>query len=226
MVIALKTPELTEGQRIEISPDYLEEAVYFATKVDRRTESGYVIYAPTTDDYRSNLRVGDGINLRFPWRGAQYVFTSSVISKIHDQVSLLEIEEPVFLKRIQLRDYVRVDARLDIYYRLMIRSNATSDWFDAITADISGGGLCMITAHKHRDLAPGQEVEVRIKLCPKDDEMRLGGIIVRVERLQVTDRNLTSMGLAFTDINERQRSLIIKYVFERQRQLIRMGLTE
>ena len=71
-------PAFEEDARIGVRIKGHDESPRFATKVERVSQSGYWIYAPYTDDYRSMIRKGDEIEIAYYHRGAIYHYHSKV----------------------------------------------------------------------------------------------------------------------------------------------------
>lgn len=101
-------------------------------------------------------------------------------------------------KKIQLRDYVRVQTLIEGKY---------NDSNSCIIKDISGGGLMFFSKEQ---IEEGTEVIFDFML----DDFRLGckGKIVRA---QPTDEGF-DYGVVFIDIDEQTRQEVIRYVYQRQ----------
>jgi c-di-GMP-binding flagellar brake protein YcgR len=89
----------------------------------------------------------------------------------------------------------------------------------AYTADISGGGVRLLTDEK---LEPGQQVECRIPIGERDF-LELKGLVVRVVPC-VEGNYKFEVGVKFVDILEAERDRLIQFIFQQQRRLKAKGL--
>ncbi|MCR4425768.1 MAG: PilZ domain-containing protein [Firmicutes bacterium] len=218
----MHAPAIAADARITVRNKSLEGAPRFKTKVERVLPHGAMIYAPLTDDYRSVLSPGDEVELGYPDRGAVYYYDSEVVSEVHDRVRLLEISEPRFNRREQRREHVRVEAYMYINYAVPTDEPEDSlTWKKAVTRDISGGGLALYLGSRAAELAPGTRVKILIPLDADSEPVEIEGEIVRVEAAELGKKPGTCAGVRFTRITEGQRTMVVRFVFARQRMLIK-----
>jgi c-di-GMP-binding flagellar brake protein YcgR len=124
--------------------------------------------------------------------------------------------------RSQNRRYMRLDASLPLTYRVAETAAAGEkpprETFKARTSDISGGGMCFVA---ERPLIAGDVILLAMQV----PGYSMGGIRARVLRvipLEVKGvahyKHLTE----FVGIESQQREKIVKYIFEKQREMIQM----
>ncbi|WP_035289954.1 flagellar brake domain-containing protein [Clostridium sp. KNHs214] len=150
-----------------------------------------------------------------------YHFKSKVLRREVGKIPVIVIEKPLHYKKIQRRNYVRIDHVLEAYYTLLEKGTKNSDleiFFrnnrnklqKAIIADLSGGG-CRLKVEKK--LEYGNKIFLRIPIY--SEEMNL---ICKVVREDEKENNLYIYGVSFSSIQESSREKLIKYVFEIIRQ--------
>lgn len=148
-------------------------------------------------------------------------FKSEVLGKkIENSISLAILSVPVFVEKIQRREYFRLPVALDAKFSMLTRDRVYSDIKDVpvgffnrmkacIIVDISGGGL-KVAVKEH--MQKGHYVIVSMKI---PDEIILLCKIVWVEK-DTLNRNYKA-ALKFEGLSERDRDKIIKFIFEKMR---------
>jgi len=124
--------------------------------------------------------------------------------------------------RNQNRKHIRLEASLPLAYRVVQYSDPdkkpTADSFKARTVDISGGGLCFIA---DIPLQMGDEVLMSLQI----PGYSMGGIKARIVK-EVTVEGKTGTQhkhlTQFMEIEAQQREKIVKYIFEKQREMLQM----
>lgn len=116
----------------------------------------------------------------------------------------------------QRRNFVRFAAALPLAY-----SPAKGVDREATTIDISGNGLSMMA---DAPIPIGRDVAIRLKLPEK--EIRCVGRVVRSIPYAKTGaaKGKQEVAMSFVDIELKDQDLIVRHIFERQRQLRRRGL--
>lgn len=197
----------------------------FATKIEGKADSGYWIYAPYTDDYRSMIRAQDELEVSMMWKGAVYFFGATVIGEKHDRVKLLLISDPEFIRREQRREFVRVPVMLDAQIACNPATADTSadEWVTVVASDISGGGAGLFIWNKDVPvwLAAGRRIQVAMPIGPDGSTVKVMGQVMRLEKPEAGPTDGVNVGVRFMDISESERRVIIRFVFDRQRELIR-----
>ena len=152
---------------------------------------------------------------------AIYTFTTEVISQNRQNPPTLTLGQPFDVKRIQRRNFVRLDAKLAVTLHKVDENFAPiGESFAGTTVDISGGGSmfgCSTLLHM------GEVLESAVYLSENETVKAIGRVVRFVENPSAL-RNKYSAGLEFTVIEESERDKIIRYIFNRQRELRRKGL--
>ncbi len=209
------------NQPVEIELNYTSGINTFKSRVEGISDDNIVIAAPMLNG--QVIPVKNGINMRVSYLDniALYTFDSIVLSSNLRPVPTLTLDKPGSLKRVQRRNFVRIDARLPMVFTLLKENlESGSEDYDATTIDVSGGGLMFSTdcsLHLHDIL------EVKLALTDNVYVTALGKVVRIVEKKQ-QDKHTFSVGLEFSIIEEGERDKIIRYIFNQQRELRRKGL--
>ena len=221
----MQLPPFEPGGQIRVRLADADGFPRFATKIEGRVDSGYWIYAPYTDDYRSMIRAQDELEVSMMWKGAVYFFGATVIGERHDRVKLLLISDPEFIRREQRREFVRVPVVLDaqIACNPVMRGESTDEWATVTAIDISGGGVGLFVWNKDVPvwLSAGQRIWIALPIGPDGSTARVIGQVVRLEKPEEGPSDGLSVGVRFIEISERERRAIVRFVCDRQRELIR-----
>lgn len=225
----MQLPSFEPDGRIQVRSVHTEDSPRFPTKIEARADSGCWIYAPYTDDYRSMIRVHDELEVSMLWKGAVYFFSATVIGERQDRVKLLLLSDPVFLRREQRRDFVRVPVLLDVAIAQNPLPPDASDeeWISSVTTDISGGGVGLFVWDSDIPawLEMGRRIWVALPIGQAGSIVRFAGQVVRLEKPETGPTDGVSVGVEFVEISENERTQVIRFVFDRQRELIRKSAT-
>lgn len=221
----MQLPPFEPDSQIRVGLAAKDDFPRFATKVEGKADSGYWIYAPYTDDYRSMIRTQDELEVSMMWKGAVYFFGATVIGEKHDRVKLLLISNPEFIRREQRREFVRVPVMLDAQIARVpaMRDASTDEWVAVAASDISGGGAGLFIWNKDVPvwLSAGQRIRIALPIGPDGGMIRLMGQVMRLGKPEEGPTGGVNMGVRFIEIPESERRVIIRFVFDRQRELIR-----
>jgi c-di-GMP-binding flagellar brake protein YcgR len=133
----------------------------------------------------------------------------------------IEVYHTTNLLRNQLRQHVRIEINLPIKFRLMhtvdreksdIRVHET---VESKMLDISGGGLSFIC---ERSLRAGDIISASFDL-PDNKYAGVMGKVLRISLQEGKYNTYYKHHVKFQDLDTRKRDSIVKYVFEKQRQV-------
>jgi c-di-GMP-binding flagellar brake protein YcgR len=183
-------------------------SLYFTLQYDVEKEEHY--------------RIGPGTMVRF-------VFARQNDGLYGVQVKVAGIKEPgaldllhtLELRRNQLRQYVRIETNLPLRFRLLSTKDPDKSEVQRghlITtrmSDISGGGLSFL---HEQSLRLGDLIAIAFDL-PGQSFAGITGKIVHLTLREGKYAQLFKHHVQFVNIEQRKREGIIKYVFEKERQL-------
>jgi c-di-GMP-binding flagellar brake protein YcgR len=133
----------------------------------------------------------------------------------------LDLLHTLDLKRNQLRQYVRVETNLPLRFRLLSTKNPDKSEIqrgvlvNAKMMDISGGGLSFIC---EKSLRLGDLISLSFDL-PSQSFVGIIGKVVHLTLKEGKTGTIIKHHIQFINLELRKRESIIKYVFEKERQL-------
>jgi c-di-GMP-binding flagellar brake protein YcgR len=126
------------------------------------------------------------------------------------------------LSRNQHRQYMRLDISLGLKYRVLNRVGAiekpTDEILDAHTADISGGGVCLVA---RQPLTVGDEIQLSIHI-PGNSISGVKARVLKVIAANSRGGTLYRHLVQFIQIEPQQRERIVKYIFDKHREILQM----
>lgn len=119
------------------------------------------------------------------------------------------------LGSVQRRHYVRIPQKLPVRYRKDTGLETFTPWSEAVTADISGGGLRLVTSSPDQ-IKVGDFLEIELYL-PEEKPIRAIANVVRVS----AGPSLTSLsvGVQFAEIHPADRDKIVGFVFKKETEM-------
>lgn len=170
--------------------------------------------------YPVMLPRGDNFGAKLIFNGIVYQFMCTLLSKKVHPLPLWVVSLPFDIKKVQLRSFVRVASSLATKLKIILpeADNPVSAFevteqpiYSLATKDISGGGIQVVSKYAFK---PGARVEVVLDI-PGGSTVSALGEVVRVQQPQ-PDNPIFWVGIKFVDIQEKDRSKIIKYIFKKQ----------
>ncbi|WP_160911988.1 flagellar brake protein [Halobacillus litoralis] len=200
---------------LELKKSEVDEVDHYKCKlVDFEDSKIYIDYPVHTKTGRTGFFL-DGTQFQASFVGQDqsvYWFKTEVISREKRNIPVIGLFFPGLeeLNRVQRRQYVRVDASVDVAVEKDDRS------FSTITNDISGGGV-MVVQTRSEKLAEEEKIDMTLVLPMNGGETHYvfaKGQVIRV--IPSKDSQPERVSIEFIDIHEKDRQLIIKYCFEQQ----------
>jgi c-di-GMP-binding flagellar brake protein YcgR len=189
----------------------------YLCKVADIIEPGIVITGLYREGAPLPVRLEQPIKVYYTTDRAAYVFKSKILRRSNKPIPVLLIEKPESAKRIQRRDYFRleVSGSVDLYQKEAEAAEAQKI-AEAVLLDISGGGIKIELAENFR-----KDELFYIHLKNIMEQQLIKSSIVRKTKVNA---ELYSYGLEFIDISEGLREEIIQWIFAYQRENRRRGL--
>lgn len=165
---------------------------------------------------------GAEMDIIFERKGELYKFRATALERwIEGNIYLLRIMPKSGEEHLQRRNFFRFSCLLDVRLRMFetrdTREEDRGKYTKAITKDISGGGLCLLTNQKP---VLGWFVEGDLDI---GSNLHFIGRIVRVIDIHDKGKFRYEAGIEFVDINEKDRQKVISFIFESQRKLLKKG---
>ncbi|NLD51073.1 MAG: flagellar brake protein [Clostridiaceae bacterium] len=169
------------------------------------------------------IRIGAKLSVLFLYKDSLNKFTAKVIDRGNKHnISVLKLQPLSDIEKIQRRGFFRFDCMLPVNYRVIgyMKGGASEEYTKSITADLSGGGLCI-------KLKEGIEKESLIEcqlFLNQDARIQFTGRVVRLTKYEGKKGDYThEIGVLFEQIDTKDREKIISFIFEQQRKLIKKG---
>lgn len=181
----------------------------------REKEKEVLISIPVFDGEYLTLATGTIIEQIYYGNNNIYQFKTKILGRTKERnLSLYRLSLPYDIKKIQRRDYVRVNFVKIINY-INAKDIENEKYKKALLLDLSGGGMRIKVEEKLE-----KDDIILAKIVYENSIINVNGKVIRVER---TDDNKFICGINFSDISEKTREEIIKIVFKvmrKQRELI------
>lgn len=197
-----------------------EEEIY-KSSVQDITENEILITIPVSDSIYLTLNEGVEIEQFFyDKKGNFYTYKTKVIGRYTEKaIPFYRVSKPYNIKKIQRRDYFRVNVVQIINYikevDLQKDIRSEENYENALLLDLSGGGM-RVKAKEKLDFNDS----IISNLNYEDEKIIVKGRVVRIEK---TEDKRYIYGIAFRDIDNSTREKIIKIVFKimrKQREIV------
>lgn len=214
----ISTRNLELGQRLSIfGQNNQVPLIHDARIVQVREFTFRVQYNPEAEE-TILLEKGQAVRLAFA-RQNDGVYGVPVTIHRRDTAAL-DFLHSMDLRRNQLRQFVRIEANLPLKFRITkTESEESKQLFGTLLqskiADISGGGLSFLL---DKPLVPGDLVSLNFQLSTSAF-VGVAGRVLRVSLQEGKTAVFYKHHVQFLNIEHKSRERIVKYVFEKQRQL-------
>lgn len=195
----------------------------FSVRVIWRSDEFLRVTQPTIDGRPASIAAGDPVRLSFCIPGMAKVIWETRVGQVGGRTTAwlsVKVPPPEEVRRIQKRDYYRMEISVDLTYSVLARPDGKA--YAALrsqtyTRDLSGSGAQVIFPENY---PPGTQMDFWLQI--EDQRVHTIAEVVRyIERISPTQFWL---GVRFVGLEERDRNLIIRYLFKLQRERCRAGL--
>lgn len=191
---------------------------YRCKVVDINEQYVYIDYPVHVKTKRtSTFRIGTHIIAEYIGEDQSvYRFNTVIKEKRKGKIPTLVIELPKEdeIKRVQRRQYVRVEASVDVAIHSASQKFSP---FTTVSTDISGGGLSIVVP-KHISIGESEEIYLHLVLPMHSGKyyyLHLSGEIVRVIK---NESSANTASIKLLSLSEQDKQVIILYCFEKQRE--------
>ena len=202
------------------------EGVFYKSSVQEVNSEYIAIHIPSHLGSLAYLRPGDNIKGRIYSKDAQYLFNSTVLGKKQDRITLFLLAVPSRLKRVQMRDYVRVQTMVPLKYRVIEEGftgeEDIKEFSESLSIDISGGGI-YFPAQSKVAVNSLMEVEFVIENY-KGEEVKIKAIARVIRKEPIREKGKVAVGVFFEEISEKDRDTLIGFLFRKLLEQKRLGV--
>lgn len=222
----MDTIKLTLGNKLEVELlDSSNQRInpLLVSQFERFLPDGSMeILAPIHGGRIYPVHRGVEMDIIYERMGEIYKFRATALERrVEGNIYLLRIMPKSGEEHIQRRVFFRLGCILDVQYRMFaVRDTKVEDrgkFEKAITKDISGGGLCLLTNEKP---VYGWFIEGSFDIGAK---IKFIGRIVRVINIHDKGKFKYEAGIEYVEINEHDREKVISFIFNSQRKLLKKG---
>ncbi|MFC2948293.1 flagellar brake protein [Virgibacillus sediminis] len=188
---------------------------YYCKLIDADEENLYIDYPIRMETKRTSI-FPRGAAFLATYKGGDdciYQFSTEIIAKVNRNVPAISIKKPLTVKRIQRREFVRVEAAADMAVHILGKENNT---FVTVTGDISGGGVSFFLP-KNVHLDAGQTLDICIVLINGSGHKYIR-TNAEVVHSRTDHEGVTTSSAKFTSIHPADQQEIIRFCFEKQRE--------
>ncbi|MCM0650433.1 PilZ domain-containing protein [Clostridium swellfunianum] len=188
---------------------------YYKSTIENVEEGFICISIPIKEGQYIPLRPGEQVEVLYYSDKDIYKFYTYAIGRRVDKIPIILLAYPKEIYKVQRRRFVRVPIVCSIEY-LKIGKNDEVKALKATMVDLSGGGMRI---KLREELNLGDKIIAKI---PIDNEfLEVKGEIVRIEPEEDSKRIIC--GVSFTELEERKREKVIRFIFQVMRDQMKKG---
>ena len=205
------------GDKIELIREESKDIKLYPSQILDITKNNiYIVSGPIYKNKIVPLHINEKIGIAYLVENrGRYIFNAKVIKRDYKRVYKLEIEKISEIIKYQQREYYRFETSIIVTKEMNLKTKTGEETLSEVcrTKNISGNGMQLLSNFEHK-IGDRIKCKFKIKTYPIDVECE----VVRIEAIDSFDYNY-GLGIKFLDINERDRDIIIKYIFEEERLL-------
>lgn len=205
----LKINQLVELE-VNMHKKELDNIESFSSRIEDLAGDNILVAAPFRQGIPVSFPLGKEIYIRVRKDGITHLLHTKLIERRKRPQYLFLLSKPFNVSRLQMRNWVRVDADLPVNYRM---AGYPIDFYQATTVDISGGGIGL---HSEHEIDKDTLLELQVQL-PNSYLLQSTGLVTRC---LPEKKGYYVIGIEFKDLSTNDQDCIIKYVFQKQREQI------
>lgn len=193
----------------------------YKVRVEDISDDTITVSAPITNGTIVPMRRGMRLILGISKEDALYGFYTEIVDRRGGQVPVLVVKRSPTSRRIQRRRYVRINGEIPIELKIVKWPDAPApapklERSSIYEKNISGGGMLIVTKEA---LKRGTMLQILMEFPA--GRVKVMGEVRRVQKNEETEQY--EVGVAFLDLNEKDRDKVVKYVYNRQIEMKRKG---
>ncbi|HYH04462.1 MAG TPA: PilZ domain-containing protein [Bacillota bacterium] len=203
--------------QIEYRQNLLSKVVLLTSVESISEETIRLRLMQTDSETFSPIKTGTGLAVSAQEKNTTqvYFYTSEFIEHQPGNPSLLIIRRPSLIQTISRRNFFRCDVDFQFYYAVEDRK------YRGQVENLSASGLYGVIKDSTQ-LKPGVILPLELNLPTLTEPLTVEAKIIRVQKVEGEDK--WGLALHFNNPGEKFQNVIIKYLFQRQRELIKKGL--
>lgn len=237
--------KLTINESVELSvPSGQFEGDYSTQIVDIKSDDRFVINAPMSQGYPVKVPTNKRAEIKAREENGIYILPIKVVSHESDRTPLLIVELVGQVKRVQQRQFFRLDIDQRTHYRVVAddleefesmfefkvdqarkinldtKVDLSQLGIECLLHDMSAGGVGLATKEEILD---DQIVEIDFSFMDVSFET-LFGKVVRADKVTKNDIEKYEAGIKFLNSDRQYRDEMTQWLFAKQRELRQKGL--
>ena len=185
----------------------------YYSRVQEVTEEGeVVVLAPIENGRIEPLELNKKYGMCIYTEKGLYRCEVMVTKRIKsDNLYLITLEIQTSLQKYQRRQYFRMDCMLSFQYK----DDLDTNWHEGIILDISGGGI-RFTSRSKLDDQKSLINHIQLEMLDDEEDLYLSGTIIESYQGEL-DNTVYENRVEFDHIDNYEREIIIKFIFEEER---------
>ncbi len=202
-----------------------KEPEKYHCKIIDRTDNEFIIDYPVHTITKKTTFFSIGSSFTASYVGdenAIYQFPAKFKRKVILNIPGIAVSIPnkTEIIRIQRREFVRVDAAIDVAVH---SKNRTFSPFTSVTSDISGGGLSIIVNEQSK-FKLGEKLDIWLALPLIEGRIEYIHSTAQIIFIQSKNK-LNTISVKFLSLKQQEQQKMISYCFEKQREVRKKELS-
>jgi c-di-GMP-binding flagellar brake protein YcgR len=206
--------ELRPGMRLMVASSSGALTGYFGSSIRQIDKNGLLIDTPRLDGEELALAAGQRLTMFLALHGRMYQFDTRV-RRADLQVLL---DEPDEVKRTERRAFYRLTLTVPCQMTIETPEDDEPEPQETTILDLSGGGVRMRT---DQELAPGARLHLEFLL--DGAPIALAAEVISSSRLGGRSSR-SEAHCTFTSISRADQDLIVRFIFQKQREFSQKGV--
>jgi len=203
------------GDKVELVTEVTlnkQQEKYYST-VQEVTENGeIVILAPIMNGRIEPLELNKKYGICIYTSKGLYRCEVMITQRVKsDRLYLITLEIQTSLQKYQRRQYFRMDCMLSFQYK----DDLDVDWHEGLILDISGGGI-RFTSKNQLEEEKSLINHIQLTMLDDEEDLYLAGAIIESVQGEIDDTVFENR-VEFDHIDNYEREVIIKFIFEEER---------
>lgn len=196
------------------------EEKWFVSSVQDISDNDFSISIPTRGHNPLNLQRGDLVKISFITQASRIEFETEVTGWRYDNIPMYVLLLPKKMKRVQLREFVRISVIMDAYYAEVPEAGEKPVFSKCTSLDLSGGGMKLLLK---KDYPVDTKLMIKFNIPLKNgvEEMEVTGSVIRTWPAE--NSNSHQVVIKFFKINRKQQDSIVRFVLTKMSEQRRLS---
>lgn len=210
------------GRRIEIKRINKEKHERYSSQIlDIIDDKTYIISGPIKKKNIVIFHVGEIIEISYIVEDkGRFYFNAKILQRFLKDIYSLKVLRTTNINKLQERDYYRLNVSLNVVKTYCKKTHLGVENIEekCESVDLSGGGIKLKCNYPH---SIGDNVKILLDIG--DLKIPIDGEVVRIQEKDFYGYKYL-IGIKFNNVSNKDRDLIIRYIFQEQRRLRNKGL--